>query len=117
MSKTSERVDEFIAEDQRKMVELDELAEKEEALRKLKACLPMLYTARGNVIKQKPPRITGKNFAAINHQIEQLNFLRGASLTIRSDDYELTLTANISDALRDHKQIEHLVLAGWNIYC
>lgn len=95
--------------------QLNDEEKRQASLYVVKARLPMLYTVYGNVIKNNPPRVSGANFRALNEQIDAVNFQRGHTITIKAPDWELTLTPEISDMLRDFKQVEHLILAGWKL--
>lgn len=124
MSKRQEAVDEQIEQEEWDAAfagvpvsdeQLTQAEKREILLRDLKSRLPMLYTVYGNVIKNNPPRVSGKNYRTLSDQIDAVNFQRGHMITIHAPDWEMTLTPEISDMLRDFKQVEHLILAGWKL--
>jgi hypothetical protein len=93
---------------------LDAIAEERTPLEKLKEKLPMLYTARGNIIKRKSRVVTGKNFADHRKAIDVRN-VKGNPLIFIGDGWTLEIDIPTSDLLRDFEQVEGLYLAGWEI--
>lgn len=94
--------------------EINAMADERTELDKLKERLPMLYTARGNLIKRKARAVTGKTFAMHRVKIDALNTM-GNHLVIYGDGWTLDIDIPTSNALREHGQVEGMYLAGWEI--
>jgi hypothetical protein len=95
--------------------QIDEIEAQELGRAALKARLPMLFTARGNVIKSKTLRISAKNFAEINHRISGIEMVRNRPIVIRGETWTLTLSHDESNMLRSYGLVGHLILNGWDV--
>lgn len=95
--------------------QINEIEAQELGRTALKARLPMLFTARGNVIKSKTLRISAKNFAEINHRISGIEMVRNRPIVIRGETWTLTLSHDESNLLRSYGMVSHLVLNGWDV--
>lgn len=95
--------------------ELDQMAFLAQELDKVKSLLPMLYTARGNVIKRSIVTVTAKTFKELSQRITQVASHQGGSIVVRDEGWTTVITPELSDLLRKHNQIDALVLAGWEL--
>lgn len=91
---------------------LDDITAKIEALSRLRDMLPMFYTPRGNIVKIKGTRLTGKTVPEMLERARAVETDKRRIIVV-TDSYTLTLTGEASKLLRETGQVTMLILAGW----
>jgi len=93
-----------------------QMVERQMAINDIKYRLPMLYTARGNLIAPDggKVRVSGKNAAKIMTAVSLIS-VSGKNITLMNEDWTCTFSTKMSTALREYGLVAEIMLAGYTL--